>query len=308
MPRRRFVLPGALMIERNPDNVAEYPVCPVCGERRLRQLFANAPLPLQFCQCGLVSLFPQPTESELRALYSADYYTSWGIAEDEPSSTRQMKRSTFASRLAALPSGLLPGKVLDVGCATGAFLDVARASGWDVYGVELSSFSCDIARKTYGDRVFCGMLHQAAFANESFDLITLSDLLEHVTNPGEFLDEAHRIMKPGGILLIVTPNKDSISSRLMRQSWSHYKREHLWYFSPETIVRLLGQHGFAVDTVRPAPKYLNLAYIINQFRVYRHPLLTPLCGLLDRIVPAFFKARVVPILCGEMIVVASRKS
>ena len=295
------------MIERTPEQLTDNPPCPVCGVQNLRRLFADAELPLHICNCGLVSLHPQPTEAELKELYGAGYYASWGIDGEEPASTRLMKRATFASRLAALPSGKKPGKVLDVGCATGAFLEVACEAGWDVYGVELSEFSCKIARRTFGDRVFCGMLHQAAYADNSFDLITLSDLLEHVSDPDEFLVEAHRLLENDGSLLIVTPNVVGATSKLMRSRWSHYKREHLWYFSPETIGRLLRQYGFEVDDIRPAPKYLNLAYIINQFRIYRHPLLTPLSRLLDIIVPGFLKRRNFPVLCGEMLVLASRR-
>jgi SAM-dependent methyltransferase len=287
--------------------VTDFPQCPACGQHHLRPLYAQAALPLKICDCGLVSLHPQPTEEELRALYSADYYASWGIAGDEPNSTRLMKRATFASRLAVLPPGVKPGKVLDVGCATGAFLDVARDAGWDVYGVELSSFSSGIAQQTFGERVFCGMLHQAGYATESFDLVTLSDLLEHVSDPGEFLVEAHRVLRDGGTLLIVTPNVDSATNKLMKQGWSHYKQEHLWYFSPETLRCLLENHGFVVESARPAPKYLNLAYIINQFRVYPHPLLTPLCRALDFVVPEGLKTKLFPVLCGEMVVVASRR-
>ena len=184
-------------------------------------------------------------------------------------------------------------------------MEVANESGWETHGVELSEFSSSIARKTFGDRVFCGQLHEAAYPDSHFDLVTLSDLLEHVPDPGTFLDEVRRVLTRKGILLIVTPDIGSLSFRIMGRRWSHFKLEHLWYFSASTLSRLLARHGFSIQYIRPAPKHLNLAYIINQFSVYHHPVLTPICRLLDIITPTWLKTRNTPVLCGEMIVMAA---
>lgn len=280
--------------------------CPLCGGTNLLQPYPHADLPVLRCSCGLVFIYPHPTAEELRTLYNEEYYRSWGVQGEDEGAPRLMKHRTFASRLRMLSRHMAPGSILDVGCATGYFLEVAQEAGWDVHGVELSDFSAQLARKKFGDRVFPGTLEQAAFPPASFDVVSLSDLLEHVPAPELFLREVRRILKPDGSLVIVTPDVSSLSARLMKEKWSHFKVEHLYYFSPATIKRLLTENGFAPVAIESAPKFLNLAYIVNQFAIYRHPLLTPLTRLLDLLLPARLKRLTFPILCGEMLVLARK--
>lgn len=252
----------------------------------------------------MVFLSPKPDGEQLREMYRSDYYQSWGITGDDDESARSMKQGTFAHRMKPLAALVPVGRVLDVGCATGYFLEVAAAAGWDVYGVELSDYAAGLARRTFGDRVFSGTLEQAGYPDGYFDVITLSDLLEHVPDPRSFLHEVRRLLRPDGILMIVTPDVTSLSARIMGARWSHYKQEHLHYFSPGTIIRLLSESGFSVEFTGAAVKYLNFGYIANQFRVYRHFLLTPLCSIAEILLPPRLKERNFPLHCGEMLVLA----
>jgi len=281
--------------------------CPLCGGSNIREKYANAPLPIWHCICGAVFLSPFSVPEDLKDMYRESYYESWGLAADNEEGPRQMKHLTFEARLKRISHRLEPGKVLDVGCATGYFLEVAAEAGWDVHGVELSEYSARLAQKKFGDRVFNGTLEEAYYADETFDLITLSDLLEHVQKPAAFLREVRRILKPTGLLMIVTPNAASLSCRLMGVNWSHYKAEHLHYFSPRTIKQLLTDSGFTLLVVEGAAKYLNFAYIINQFRIYNHPLLTTLLNGVGRLLPDSLKAANFPVLCGELLALAVKE-
>jgi hypothetical protein len=93
---------------------------------------------------------------------------------------------------------------------------------------------------------------------------------------------------------------------MMRAKWSHYKAEHLHYFSPVTIKTLLQKSSLTPLLIEASPKYLNLAYIINQFRTYQHPVFTPLLTGADRLFPSCIKETNFPILCGEMLVLARK--
>ena len=234
-------------------------------------------------------------------MYGEEYYASWGIEGEEESLPAAMKKQTFTARLEKLPSSLAVGRVLDVGCATGFFLEVASDAGWEAHGVELSPFAAKVAQRKFGSRIFNGTLEQATFPDGYFDLVTLSDLIEHVPDPDGFLDEVRRILKPGGCVMVVTPNVQSVSALLMGKLWSHYKAEHLLYFTPHTLRTLLERHGFTTMHVGGAAKYLNLAYVVHQFTTYRHPVLTPVTRLLHTVVPERLQRMNFPIHCGEMI-------
>lgn len=275
--------------------------CPVCAGRDVRTKFADADLPVRECSCGMVFLMPIPAEPDLHEMYGEEYYASWGISGDGESLPAAMKKETFKSRMRSLPASITTGKVLDVGCATGFFLEVAADAGWEVYGVELSEFSSAVAKKKFGERIFNGTLEQAGYSDGQFDLVTLSDLLEHVPQPDLFLAEVRRILKPGGHVMVITPNVNSLSAHLMGKLWSHYKAEHLLYFTPRTLRGLMERHGFDTLYVGGAAKYLNLAYVVYQFSTYRHPVLTPITRILHALVPGSLQRANFPIYCGEMI-------
>lgn len=286
--------------------MADRHICPLCGGGDSVERHA-APLPVRVCSCGLAFLWPRPSEEQLKEIYSEEYYKSWGVAGEDDALPRRMKHLTFASRLRAVEAlAIPPGKVLDVGCATGYFLEVAAERGWDVAGVELSAYSAGLAAAKFGERIFNGSLEQAAFPDEAFDLVTLSDLIEHIPQPVSFLHEVRRILKPGGLVLIVTPDLGSLSERIMGGKWSHYKVEHIYYFSAGTITSCLKKAEFKPLLVKSAPKYLNLDYIINQFSIYPHPVLTPLVTAIGRLLPGSLKQLNMPIRCGEMMVMAQK--
>lgn len=256
----------------------------------------------------MIFLSPIPTAEKLRTIYQEDYYKSWGITCDNGDSTRCMKHDTFRNRIKRLSGLIKPRKVLDVGCATGFFLEAAAQEGWTVFGVELSEYAAAMARKTFGDHIFSGTLEEAHYADGFFDLVTLSDIVEHIPCPLDFLHEARRILSQDGMLMIVTPDVTSLTAKLMGRRWSHFKEEHLHYFSPETIARLLGESGFAVESIEPATKCLNIAYIVNQFKVYPHPLITPLCRGAELMLPTSFMKKNMQFRCGEMLVLAKKSA
>ena len=280
--------------------------CSLCGANDAPPRHSGSPLPLKKCACGMVFLSPQPTAEELQEIYRSDYYLSLGISGDDEESPRAMKQHTFRRQFEAVARRVKPGKVLDVGCASGFFLEVADAAGWEAYGVELSSFAAELAKRRFGPRVHNGTLEQAGYPEAFFDAVTLFDLLEHVPDPKSFLGEVLRVLRPDGKLLLVMPNVASLSARIMGRHWSHYNAEHLHYFSPATIARLLSGCGFAVESVGKAPKSLNLNYIFKQLRRYPRSLITPLVSIADALLPAWSKELNLSLHCGEMLVVARK--
>lgn len=210
-------------------------------------------------------IHPRPTEDQIKKLYGENYYDGWGFKNNEEM-VRRIKTLTFHRRFDEIEKYMHPGNVLDVGCDMGFSLEAALERKWEPYGVELSEYSSNIAKKKFGKAVFSGTLEEAHFQSDYFDAITMSDLIEHVPNPNELLQEVKRILKPNGLLAITTPDIASLSSKIMRKQWVNIKLEHLFYFSPHTITQTLEKNGFGVLRIIPATKALNMAYFHTIFK------------------------------------------
>lgn len=284
--------------------------CICCHGTENTALFAIGGHPLVRCAgCGLQRLQPQPSDAELQRIYGEHYFDAWGLDREEAPVAR-VKMATFRSRLAMLPATGTPPRLLDCGAATGFLMTVARDRGWQPYGVEISSFGAERIAAVHGaDHVRCGTLQDADFSvlgPHPFAAIVMCDFLEHVRDPAAVLARAHELLAPGGSLLITTPNTRSLSHRLMARSWSHYKAEHLFYFHPENLARLLRAVGFLPVSRGPARKLLNLHYVCSYFEVYTLPVVTPLARITRRWLPRPLLGALFPLLVGEMQMLARK--
>jgi 2-polyprenyl-3-methyl-5-hydroxy-6-metoxy-1,4-benzoquinol methylase len=232
--------------------------------------------------CRLVWLDPMPEGDNARALYES-YYTH----EDDPSLDsplyRAVTRGIPAARMGypeppatdtverALASALswigplreiaehavmwLPvsrrGRLLDVGCGSGAFLERMRDFGWQVAGVEPDPGGRTAASTRLGTAgTVVASLEDEALPSSSFDAITLSHVIEHVPDPVATLRQCHRLLAPGGLLVCVTPNAASLGARSFASSWLHWDPpRHLHVFGPEALERAVREAGLEVQRV-----------------------------------------------------------
>jgi 2-polyprenyl-3-methyl-5-hydroxy-6-metoxy-1,4-benzoquinol methylase len=281
--------------------------CDSCGAREAHGLFQKSGDSYVRCgRCGLVYIDPQPTDAELSEIYGEHYYDAWGsgVAAEHVAT---LKRRTFALMLARMArrSGVSRGKLLDLGCATGFLLDVARDQGYEPFGIELNPYSAKQAQGRFGaDHVHCGTTDDHPFAQGSFDVVVMSDLLEHVRSPRKLLDQTRALLRPGGVVVVVAPNVGGLSSKVLRQGWTDYKREHLFYFDKRTLAEALAKAGMQVMEIRSFPKFLDLAYVDQQLQTYPTPLFTPLVRAMRKVVPGALARRPFPIFAGSMMAIA----
>ncbi len=252
-------------------------LCHVCGGVRIYYLFSTCGHRVVRCDdCGLVFLNPQPSEDELARIYNADYFLG-SDSESGRQAVSELKQATARLYLSEIERyyGSETGRLLEVGCGEGDFLVLAEAEGWQVTGVEYSQDAVTKSQqRPIKGEVWCGELQQAGLAAGQFDLCVVSDVIEHVRSPLDFLSEIHRVLKPGGTLFIATPSIDSWSARFLRQKWMEFKAEHLTYFDRQTLQTALFKSGFRDVIVQPGWKVLNLDYVKKHFERYHVPVIT----------------------------------
>ncbi len=205
------------------------------------------------CECGLVYLRPRPSKEAIAAYYPDDYLGFRSSSQSEGTLLAGLDAVlSRRKRCGVVLRYKKRGKLVDVGCATGNFLfDMRSYPGWEVYGVEVNHKASLHCREHLGIDVITGDLLQARFKSASVDVVTFWDVLEHIHNPRDVLDECNRILVDKGILLVTVPNLNSIDASIFGDSWAGLDfPRHLYVFSRDTIEKLLNQSGFeVVDTL-----------------------------------------------------------
>jgi SAM-dependent methyltransferase len=204
--------------------------------------------------CGLVFQHPQPDERTLAEAYYHDPRFTEALFGPLRGWTLQQAEAKLPA-LEAAAGPLVPGRALDVGCSSGAWLEVSTAHGWRATGVEPGVHTARAARER-GLDVREGTLADVAgrLGKERFDLITFWDVLEHVRDPGLELELAAGLLAPGGVLAASMPNIEGLYPRLTYRlltgptgAWEHPELPvHLYDFSPATISQLLVRSGYRV--------------------------------------------------------------
>ena len=181
--------------------------------------------------------------------------------------------STRCQDLLRWLSGFGTGReVLDVGCGLGQFVEVANNSGWIAEGLELSKGAVDFARRQGLAVQELDFLSEAIKPN-SYDMVTLFEVIEHVPNPAEFLYRAGEVVRPGGLVYLTTPNFASLDRFLFGKDWKIIHPEHLTYFTPRTLRDLSRKTG-CFEILHFETRNLSMAAL----RVLS-------CGLYPRITP-----------------------
>jgi len=215
--------------------------------------------------CGLI--FAQQNNNPF---YYADKYTE--LVDREYVEEAKGRRRASIEILKRIEKYNKRGRLLDIGCANGFFLDEARRRGWEVYGLELSKWAANYAKEQLNLNVTRGSLKEAAFEDGSFNVIVMSDVIEHLTDPKYTLVEVRRILNNNGILYINTPNISSLMSRVLKAKWWGINKFHLFYFSKRTLENMLDSCGFKVKKYSAHVRIFSVKYCLGRFRIYNNTL------------------------------------
>lgn len=226
--------------------------------------------------CRFVSADADLSDAELEALYGEDYFHGDEYADYVAESDEL--RGNFRKRLqvlTAVQDRPERGRLYEVGCAYGFFLDEARSQWTTVAGIDISEDAVRHARDVVGVDAVAGDYAQVTF-DEPLDTVCMWDTVEHLAHPDVYIRKAAEDLRPGGILALTTGDMDSLNARLRGKRWRMiHPPTHLHYFSRRTLTDLLDRSGFDVVRVETAGNSRTLrgiAYAILVLRGKREPL------------------------------------
>lgn len=260
--------------------------CPICASGAFSEHFravdnsGTAPGAFRLVRCdgcNLIYLNPRPTVTSLGACYGAEYaahrapddqrlrkltridravlarYYGWRFVNGSgPAWLAGLFRKTFASHRKNIR--FFPfegaGRVLDVGCGSGAYLEILREGGWSVAGVEIDPDAAERAGAMRSLDVHAGTILDAPFPLGSFDVVTMWHVLEHVWNPNEVVDRVAELLAPGGLFVVSTPAIDGYAAATLREHWYHIDvPRHLLHFTRKRLTGFIADRGFDVERV-----------------------------------------------------------
>lgn len=214
--------------------------------------------------CELMWLSNRPIDEHISALYSSYYTHVMPVMPELSTSPSIQRRMGYrAVKLGIVDILSAPtywrevwyghqehARFLDVGCGNGQFAGVMQKTGWEVYGIEPDEQAAAIASEFLGVPIHAGSLDTAEFADGQFDLVRLSHVLEHLGDPLHTLTQCYQLLRPGGRLIVTTPNIRSLGHRhRFGASWLHLDPpRHFFLFSPESLRKLAEAAGF--DTIK----------------------------------------------------------
>ena len=213
--------------------------------------------------CTLVFVWPRVIDFEI---YNQDYFSGathgFGFLNyeyDKSASVGYLKMYIRWLTHLNIPKA---SKLLDVGAANGFFVNLATENGFLATGIELSEEAVEWAKKL-GRKVIQANAMSIP-TNDKFDVVTVLDVLEHMSEPTEFLIKIKKNLNTTGLLLINVPNVGSLFARLSGKSWHSYvPPEHLFYFNRKSLSKLLESNGYEIIKMRSIAKTFKFSYIYN---------------------------------------------
>ena len=196
--------------------------------------------------CGFLFRNPTYTLEGLERAYNSGGYVSFLTGEYSRKRAQLYGYFYDLLKVDSRTQGFERKRVLDIGCGFGLLLDFLQSKGWDPYGVDFASDAITYGQKELGlKNISVGNLEHDSFEENYFDMVTLASVIEHLDDPVDMLARIHRVLRPGGVLLITTPNAGSFNHKQAYQRWGGFWPNHLVFFDRGFIREALSKAGFS---------------------------------------------------------------
>jgi SAM-dependent methyltransferase len=254
-------------------------------------------------RCGYHQLEPAPSLAELQQIYGAAYFDKGKYAADL-AEQREQERRVGLLRRAGLKDG---AKVLDFGCATGVFIRHA-ASLFDMWGAEISEQALAGARRDlpeHADRLL-DLSGLAGLESESFDAVVAWDVVEHLVDPAKMLKHLSRLVRPGGLIALSTPDIKAPTAKALGRRWAFMTPpEHVGFFSAASLAHLLRKSGFTPGRATSRGKWVNLGFLLYKIGRVAPELVSP--SLVARVRASRLGRMCLYVPSGDILYMTARK-
>ena len=231
--------------------------CPICNrEHQLVFLVKDVKGSINgfhvlYCKmCNVGFTIPFPSSTELSSMYSSGSYRAdsgkrfIGVVETAITFSRQLRRRRIEKYIDK-------GRILDIGCGRGVFLDEMRKHGWNVVGTEYNEETVESINKNYNVNVVTGNPWDWGFSPGCFDVVTMNHVLEHMSAPEKAISECSKVLREGGLLVVAVPNITSLQSIIGKHLWFHLDIPyHIYHFSEMGLSSIIEKHGFQLLKIR----------------------------------------------------------
>ena len=247
--------------------------------------------------CHLMYLTPFPTVEELSKIYNEEYYLNKNFYDVQENNlygytdyiTERFTKQLHYRDIVAEIKRFLPKdkemrtRLLEVGCGLGFFLDVASDYSFDVTGIEFNEHAIEFIKKKYAFEVRSGELVKGMFEDTTFDVVAMFDVIEHLRNAFTTLEIIHDILSPEGIFVLTTMDSRSLVSRLLGKRLEDFRRtrEHLLFFSRETITNILANYGLKVIKIKSNPHTFEIGILLERLSIYNRFIFKTIKHLCD---------------------------
>lgn len=245
--------------------------CIVCGDS-LKPFFSkNNYLLLRCPTCALICAdLDEEYRSFVRRYYQKGYFTGEQsrIAYDDYEKDKPYIRANMRKFISFMRVYKPRGKLLDVGCALGFFVELANREGYDAYGIDPSDYATKKAKQLVGaSRIKKSILSEVSKYPKTYDVVTMLDVFEHLSDPVADLKTVHTILKDDGIVVIATGDTDSAFAKILGRRWTFYNPpQHIHYFNCTNITTLLRKEGFEPIYWTRIGKWLSSRYVLHLAR------------------------------------------
>lgn len=232
-----------------------YNKCNMCNSNQQRLLYSikqgNIKFEVVKCKCGLVFVNPRYNPDWYNKYYEEDYFK--GLLDNAYHSSSQFNQEyekTYRRYVDFFLNNQFikkKGNYLDIGCASGHLVGIFNSLGWNASGIDVSEYSTKYGREIRGLNIITGDLLEAKFPSNHFEIITMLEVIEHLSEPMKYLEEIKRILSNDGTLIVSTPNVDYFLAKLRREKWWGYKIiGHIHFFSIKTMSEMLDKLGLEI--------------------------------------------------------------
>lgn len=250
-------------------------VCNLCGQNNWIPLYKGL---IRCRYCGLIRSGDNFFKLNPKNLYDESYYNGKDYLNYE--AEEEALNKNFKDRIGRIKIYKKRGRILDVGCAYGFFLKVARDSGYKPYGLELNKEIAITASEISKCKVYSGDLKKLAKKIGKFDIITMFDVIEHLKNPDEYIKICRGLLRRNGLLVIETGNIESWLSKVQKPKWRLIVPNiHLFYFSKTTLKKSLEKNTFRVISLQTVGFYRTLGQTVFRLTKKFPAFLSPLFNI-----------------------------